>query len=319
MKVPGFLVKVGLGIKQAAPDISIGTGLILTGVTGYLIYKQTSSLSDILDEQNEKMDEIIEQYDEDELESRPVKRELAAVKAETFGRVLWHYTPVIATGVAGAGFTFAGIYGIKKRYLAAVGAATMWRKAYDTVMERALEKYGEEGVRYLKYGTRREEREVIDDKGNVTKEVIEVSDERMPIKGSVYAVLLDETTELYRSCQGDIGTMEFQAGVYARGLNEQYNAGLPVYYDDVIKIFCGVDSPYRNDELRNTGWYKRDLENRDAGDDFIDLHITRVITCDEDGVDKVYLRMDPNVPGPISLNAGKNRIRRIGGKYLSQI
>lgn len=323
MKMPGFLIKTGLFLKEQAPNIAIIGGMIAEGFAGYMIYRQTTTLPDILDEQQEKMDELIEEHSEEELELPSVKRDMAAIKAQTFGRVVWHYTPVIAAAVGGTTLIFSGVYGLNKKYIAAVGASAMWQKAYDTVMERAFEKYGEEGVRYLKYGTRREEREVIelDDDGNqvVKKELIEVSDERMPIDGSIYSIIFDETTQLYRDNQGDPLYMESQAKVYERGLNEKYNAGYPVYYDDLVCMFCGADSIYRNDELRNTGWYKRDLDNRDAGDNYIDLHLSRVVVADENGVDKIYLRMDPNVPGIVSLNAGVQRIRRVGGKYLSQV
>jgi len=325
MKVPKFIVDAGMVIREKSPDILVVSGGVLLLAAGYTVFKLSTDekMNDILSEQEDEINEITEQHDEEELQLPAVKKDIRKVQIKTVGRVLWHMMPAI--GMAGAGFAMelAGHNILKKRYLSAVVVANASQRALDAVLERARSKYGEEAVRYLKYGTHEEivDIEEEDENGNKTKrqEVIEVADEDYPIVGSVYSVVFDENTDLYRSCGGNITAMRSQLQIYQNGLNEQYNAGYPVWYDDVIVMTCGVDSEHRCDELRNTGWYKRDKSSAADSDGYIDLRIHTFMGFDEDGNSKQYLRIDPNVPGIISLNAGKNRIRKVGGKYLSNI
>lgn len=323
MKVPSFLIKVGMGLKEASPDIMVWGGIITLVAAGAVVYKQTTTLPDILDEQEEKENEIIENYSEEELELPAVQKQIKKVKAETIGRVIWHYAPAAGLGALGVTLELTGHHLIKSRYLAAVAGYNALQKAYDIVIDRAREKYGEEAVKYLKYGTRVEkiEDEIIEEDGSITKvpNYVEVQDGKPAISGSIYSIMFGPEDNLYKDCQGDALYMRNQLTVYQAGLNEKYNAGYPVYYDDIVVAFCGPDSPHRVDELRNTGWYKRDRTNKEAGDNCIDLGISTVVSVDpETGEDVVYVRIDPNVSGIVSLNAGKDRIRKIGGKYISQ-
>lgn len=323
VKLPGFIIRAGVGLKDIAPDLMVWGGIAALVGGGIAIYHETTTLPDILDEQEEKLNEIIEQYDEEELQVPAVRREIRKVKVETFGRVAWHYAPAAGLTALGITLELTGHGIIKKRYLAAVAGYNALQKAYDVVMDRALEKYGEEGVKWLKYGTRYEEveDEIIEEDGTVTKvkSKVEIAEGSLP-SGSVYSIMFGPGDNVYDDCQGDPLYIRNQLEVYQAGLNEKYNAGYPVYYDDIVVAFCGVDSPRRVDELRNTGWYKRDRDNKEAGDNCIDLNISTVVSCDPDtGDDTVFVRIDPNVPGIVSLNAGKNRIRKFGGKYLSQI
>ena len=77
-------------------------------------------------------------------------------------------------------------------------------------------------------------------------------------------------------------------------------------------------------DLRNLGWYERDPENKENTDDHKAINF-RINTFygkagDDDPYDndKVWVMIDPNIPGLIDLNVPKQP-KRVGGKYLSQV
>ena len=320
-----FFARAAASIKDASPEILMGVGIVSLVAAGVLACLETQSAGDILDEQEEKKAQIIENHSVEEQELPEVKHELRWLKVKTVGRLAWHYAPAIGLTVLGVTSVLVGHKIIRGRYLAAVATANVIQTAYDKAMERVQEKWGDGGVKYVKYGIEEEEyteKETDPETGkkvNVTKTRDIPKEVNYLESTSPYTVVFDENTSLYKDNQGSIVHMRSQAEVYQAGINEQYNAGIPVYYDELITMFCGPDSELRTDELRNTGWYKRDKKNREDGDDCIDLHIGTFMGCDpETGEPKMYLFMDPNVPGIVSLNAGKNRIRT-GGKYISQV
>jgi hypothetical protein len=113
--------------------------------------------------------------------------------------------------------------------------------------------------------------------------------------------------------------MRDQLVAYEGVLNENYNKGIPIFYNDIVKWTDGADSEYLCDEGQIYGNYKLDPVNREAGDDCIDLRIDTFMGCDPDtGEDMMYLRIDPNIAGPVCLDNSKRIQGRFGGKYISQ-
>lgn len=320
-----FFAKAAAKISDASPEILTGVGIVCLLTAGVLACLETQSVDDILDEQEEKRKAIIENHSEEELQLPAVKSELRWLKVKTAGRVAWHFAPAFTTAAVGTASVLWGHHIIRGRYFGAVALGKGVQVAYDAAMDRVREKYGEEAYKYAKYGIEQEEYKEQETDPETGKKVTVkktrdiCNNVNYLTQSSPYTVVFGPETSLYDECQGSIVHMRSQAEVYQAGLNERYHQGLPVYYDDVLTMFCGVDSEYRTDELRNTGWYKRDKNNREEGDDYIDLKLGTFMGCDpETGEPKMYLFMDPNVPGIVSLDAGKNRIRT-GGKYISQV
>lgn len=320
MKLPGFLIKAGAKLSDASPDILMVVGIGSLFAAGVVACLKTQSLNDILDEQQEKTDEIVENHSEDELQLPEVKHELTKIKIGTVGRIAWHYAPAAGLTALGVTSVLVGHHILKGRYLAAVAGYNVLQKAYDTVIDRVQSKWGDEGVKWAKYGIEQEEYEVeeIDEKGKKkkVKKTRDVVKDNAP-SGSPYMIVFGPGDDIYDSCGGSIVHMRSQLQIYENGENEVYNNGFPVMYDDIVKMCCGADSEKRTDERLRDGWYKRDINNREAGDDYIDFRIGTFNGCDpETGEDKQYIFIDPNVPGIVSLNAA-NKVRR-GGKYISQ-
>ena len=329
----GLIARIGAKLSNASPEILVGAG-IATMVAGVVVavVKDSKKTTEILQEQQQKHDEIVENHSEEEQQLPAVKREHAKVSLQTIGRVIWHHKCAIGLVVGGATMVVAGFKIEKARYIrkaiecnALAAASAGLQKAYDAVLDRVRSRYGEEGYNYAKYGLEKEtyEEETVDEKGKTHKEKKErwrsndVFDSIR--KSSPWAIIFDEDSKLYQECNGSIIHMRSQLEAYERVLNEQYHGGVPIFFNDIVRWTDGNDSEYLCNEGQICGNYKNDIANRESGDDCIDLRINTFIGPDvETGEDTVYLMIDPNIAGPISLDSPRRIQGRFGGKYISQ-
>lgn len=316
------------------PKLLVGFGIAGFIGAGVFACVQTLKLEGIIEDTNEKIDDIVENHSEEELKEPEVKKELAIVRAKMVGKIAANYAgPVIIAGMAA--WAICRAYGLQKQaYLAMSAAYSAVAKAYDTVLDRVEKKWGPQGLKYAKYGI--EEQEVgestyIDEKGKTKTEKIkgDVATERFEEmkKSSPNMIIFDEDTSLYRNNGGDIERMRAELIRGQNGFNTIYNAGIPVMYNgDIVREFCGNDPKFYTDAGQVLGFFKDDPENRAATNDCVDLGIgTFVGTDPETGDPKSYIYIDPKVAlVNFDINRklwpqGSLQKHRVGGKYISQL
>lgn len=319
------------------PKLLVGFGIAGFIGAGVFACVQTLKLEGIIEDTNEKIDDIIENHSEEELKEPEVKKELAIVRAKMVGKIAANYAgPVIIAGMAA--WAICRAYGLQKQaYLAMSAAYSAVAKAYDAVLERVEKKWGPQGLKYAKYGIEEQEvgeAEYIDEKGKTKKEKIkgDVATERFEDmkKSSPLMIIFDEDTNVYRNNGGDPDRMVAELLRGQNGFNTIYHAGIPVMYNgDIVREFCGNDPVFYKDAGQILGGWKDDPVCREAINDCIDLGIGTFIGTDPDtGEAKRYVYIDPKL-AVVNFDANKklwpqgqlqmDRKKRVGGKYISQI
>ena len=284
------------------PKLLIGAGI--AGFVGAAAWAcvQTLKLEGIIDEANEKIDDITESHSEDELQLPEVKKEYAIVRAKMVGKIALNYAgPVILAGMAG--YAICRAYGLQREaYLAMSAAYGTMAKAYDAVLERVEKKWGPEGLKYAKYGIEQEEveKEITDEKGKKkkVKETEDVCNERWEDirKTRPFAIVFDEETELYRQNGGSIISMRADLKGLEGNLQRRYNQGAALFYNtDVVRLVAGDDTRWISDLGQISGWYDKDKANVEATCGSPVLNIETFNGTDPDTGDRrQYIMIDPN-------------------------
>jgi hypothetical protein len=331
-----------MAIKEIAlaainnPKLLIGAGIGLFVGAAVWGCVQTLKVEDIVDEANEKIDDIVENHSEEELELPEVKKEIGVVRAKMVGKIVLNYTgPVVMAGMAA--YAICRAYGLQRQaYLAMSAAYGTMAKAYDAVLDRVEKKWGQDGLKYAKYGIEQEEveKEIVDEKGKKKKikEKEDICTERWEDvrKSSPFAIVFDEETSLYKSCGGSLIKMRSELVTLESWLQTKYNQGVPLFYNsDVVRNVAGDDTRWLSDLGQVTGWYSKDLKNVEATDGTLLLnYYTFNGTDPETGERKQYIAIDPNCE-LIDLDANKTLYptgilqldtkKRVGGRYISQV
>lgn len=319
------------------PKLLLGLGIAGFFGAGVWACVQTLKLETIIDEQNDIQDKIVENHSEEELQLPEVKKDINIVKAKTIGRIALNYAgPVTVAGVAA--YLLFRSYGLQRQaYLAVSAAYGTISKAYDAVLDRVERKWGQEGLKYAKYGIEQKEvtKEVTDEKGKV-KKVKETEDQLTDVyeqdrwakikEASPNAIIFDEETSLYREQHGVISLMISELVKYQNYLNIVYNQGSPVFYNDIVRTVAGNDTRWLTDAGQIVGCYERDPENKAATNGAVSLNWTTFTGTDpETGDPRQYVMIDPTVA---LINLDKYRSvwptgilqkKRVGGKYISQV
>ncbi len=312
---------LGSKIAYASPDILMWAGMGFLIGAGVKAVFDTRNAIDILDETNDKLDEIAEQHTEEEMQLPAVKKQVRSVKVKTVGKLIWNYKYSIGLAALGASCVGYGHHLVKARWIGAAAAYNGLQASYDAVIDRARDKYGEAAVKYLKYGIREEiiEEEVEDPETGEKKIVNRVEDikdgDPFGFTASPNFMIFDEDSLIYRECSGSLVHMRSQAQAYQESLNIDYNTGVVITRNDIVRWFFGTNSRYYDDAGQILGYAKNDPENRKNNkDDCIDLRIGTYSGFDsETGERKQYIFIDPNIPGVVSFDAAKRR----SGKYIA--
>lgn len=304
-------------ISAAAPDILTYVGIGVLFASGIKAAVDSKNVEKILDEQNDLLDQITESHTEEEMELPSVKKEIRKVRVKTVGRMAWNYKWAALLAVTGAGMILYGHHIIKGRLVATTIIADSIQKAYDIAMDRARDKYGDAAVKYLKYGIEEEivEEEVEDEKGKKHKQKVTRDICYNDICGDPNVVVFGPDTSLYKECQGSLVYMRSQAKQYENVLNEQYNAGLVITKNEILRWLCGSDSDRIDDAGQILGYSKNDPTNVELNKEGrINLNLFTYQGCDPDtGEDKMYLAMCPNIPGIVSFDISRKK----RGKYIA--
>lgn len=188
--------RAGLILKKNSPDILIIAGAVGVITSVVLACKATLKVDEIKKESKEKFDEIEEcrkENDEQTYSEEDMRKDKMIVMVRTAGRLAKTYAPAAITLGLSLGLIFKA-HGILKARNAALGAAyAAIDTAFKKYRERAIEKFGEDVDKQLRFGLKEEEITVKDEDGNEKKETIVTSDVKNEY--SEYARVFDESSK----------------------------------------------------------------------------------------------------------------------------
>ena len=178
------LNKTGLTIKKHSPEMLVIGGVV--GVIGATVMacKATTKLSEVLEENKEKVDQIHNFVDEngysDKYTEDDSKKDLAIVYTQSAMKVAKLYAPAIAVGAVSIAAILGGHNILRKRNVALAAAYTAVDKSFKEYRGRVIERFGKELDKELRFNIKAKEFEktVINEDGTeeVVKEIVNVAD-----------------------------------------------------------------------------------------------------------------------------------------------
>jgi hypothetical protein len=308
-KVSRAAHKAGFKIKAHAPEILIGTGLLLIGAGTVSACKATRKLDAVLENAKFEIDAVhkakedgeigIRNPETQEIELVPYteedhKKDLALVYARNGLQFAKLYGPAVAMGFAGAGCILASNNIIRKRNLALAAAYTTVDNAFKEYQGRVIERFGEELDKELKYNIKAKEIEetVTNEDGTeqVVKKTVNVVDG--PIT-SPYTACFDETCPNWVKNAEDNKYFLMQVQKWA---NDRLQAKGYLFLNEVLEAI-GVQETRAGSEV---GWiYDKD---NTIGDNYVDFGIFNIYSEPNRRFVNGYERsvwLEFNVDGPI--------------------
>lgn len=197
----GGRTKLFLG--KHSPEILVGGGVILMGVSIYFFCKATLKAQPEKELHRKEMDAIRSTAQSDREEGmlsldeidRREAHELFDERRHYAWEMIKIYSRPFSIATCGALMIFSGFKIINGRYIKVSGAYNLLQESYNNYRERVRNEYGEEKDREFFYGMKRTEEEAIieDENGNkkkITQTVLE-PDKSIP-QCSPYARFFDE-------------------------------------------------------------------------------------------------------------------------------
>lgn len=290
--VIGGANKIKFAVGKHSPELLLGAGLISIGVGVVLACKETLVVDKILDEHEEKREQIEEVHEKANEEDSSItyteqnyQHDKFVLTVQTGVKIIRNYAPSIAflgVGVA----CIVSSYGImRKRNVALVAAYNAVDTAFKAYRQRVVEDQGEAAdVRYM-YGTQQQEVEV--EKEDGTKEV-----------GVVPAAVASQYARWFDKCSCWWSSVPSANLMFLRGAQKQAFSRLRLnghlFLNEVYDI---LDIP-RSPEGQAVGW----IYNPSKGEEQVDFHIYDSFYDGArkfvNGVEKEIL-LDFNVQGPI--------------------
>lgn len=295
MEIRRMIKGAELQLKKAAPDIMFFAGIALSAFSVYEFCKKAPKAEPIVDQYKDNIEALAEDHKEEAYDDNEYRKIVVKETVKTgteLARIYW----LPATMWVGSTALIGGSHYILKDRNAALGAIAAGLGAeLKTLHQRIVEKYGEEGLAELKYGTETKEIETksIDEKTGeevVNKSVVPMS----PGRGlSIYARFFDET------CVGWQNNAEYNLA-YLMAREEEANRRLKadghLFLNDVYDML-GMG---RSKAGATVGW--RYMKNNPYGDNHISFGIhndnRRGNRDFVNGIQPVVL-LDFNVDGPI--------------------
>ena len=236
--------RAGLILKKNSPDILIVAGAVGVVASVVMACKATLKVDEIKKEREEKLEEIEEcrkENDEQTYSEEDMKKDTMIVNFRTVTKYIKNYAPAGITLVISLGLILKS-HGILKARNAAIGAAyAAIDSAFKKYRERAVERFGEEVDKQLRYGLKDEEITVKDENGNEHTEKVTTAD--ISEKYSQYAKVFDESSRQWqKSAEYNLmflrgAQAHFNDLLYSRGhvfLNEVYD------YLDIPRTTAGA-------------------------------------------------------------------------------
>lgn len=310
-KIQPFVNAVGPMVKEKAPDAMVVVGVIGLAAAGIWACKVTADkVPEILDERDDIIDMIqnleCEEMSEEE-NQKDIEKSIKKANRACALKLVKAYALPVGLGLASGASVLAGNHIIKTRYAAALAGMQGLQTAYDNYRSRIVDKFGEAADKYAAYGVETVEVEVeeTDEKGKtvLTKKEQEVlKDVTDASAHSPYFRFIKPDDALYRECKGSPIYLRNQLEIYEEILNQMYDQGKPIYFNDAMSYIFGSDDSYMSDDGQIVGWYKYDKKNKAMADERISLRIGSIHNHnDETDSDEIWFYIDPNVFGPVRL------------------
>lgn len=177
-----FANRLALKTKYARPEIFMFAGII--GIVGgtILACKRTLLLDEIMDNAEEDidriqaMDALNPENTNSDYTADMAKKDLITVYTRTVFQIAKLYALPIVISAAGIISIVGGNRILRKEYVAISGAFASLTEAFKKYRKRVIAEHGPEKDRMYRFGTTYKEIEVVDKKGRLKKEKIEVLD-----------------------------------------------------------------------------------------------------------------------------------------------
>lgn len=168
-----------LSLKKHSPEILMAVGVAGTVAGTVVACKATTKLEPIINEFEEKREEIkavVEDENGEELPNENRNKELAIAYAETGVEVIKTYAPAAIIMTLSLSSILASCSILRKRNLALMTAYATLNKTFGDYRERVANKYGNDAEEEIRYGIEKRKitEEIIDENGkkkNIKKEV----------------------------------------------------------------------------------------------------------------------------------------------------
>lgn len=308
-KVSRLAHKAGFTVKKHAPEILIGTGLVLISAGTISACKATRKLDAVLENAKFEIDAVhkakedgeigIRNLETQEIEMVPYteedhKKDLALVYARNGLQFVKLYGPSVAMYIAGAGCILASNNIVRKRNLALAAAYTTVDGAFKDYRGRVIERFGEELDKELKYNIKAKEIEetVVNEDGTeqVVKKTVDVIEG--PI-ASPYTICFDETCANWVKNAEDNKFFLLQVQKWA---NDRLQSKGYLFLNEVLEAL-GAQETRAGSEV---GWvYDKD---NTIGDNYVDFGIFNIHSQANRNFVNGYERsiwLEFNVDGPI--------------------
>ena len=146
------VAKFILKTKKAAPAIAVVGGIAAVGVAYCLAIHEASTMNNILDEHNDKLEEVDKASEEQTIDEKQKKKVVTKTYIRTGLKLAKHFAPsflVLSLGVGLIGFSHINI--TKQNVALTAGLASL-SDSFSEYRKRVTETIGEEAERKLRYG-----------------------------------------------------------------------------------------------------------------------------------------------------------------------
>lgn len=287
MKKLGILANRALLVgKKHAPVIMIVGGVIMMGAAVFMSAKATVGLENDIDDHNESVERIREEYEGKE-NTKEYKKEISKAYCTTAWIMFRKYAPAVGTAVAGAALILGGANIMNRRNAALMAAYRTLDETFKTYRKRVKDEFGEDGDRHFMYG----EKTVVQKKKDGTEDVMGKQIDREQIDGfSQFARFFDSSSEEWVDDAGL--NFAFLKGVEAR-MNDRLARKGCVFLNEVYDALgmrpsqAGAVCGWLKDSVKGDGYISFGLfDPNEAGRRFVN------------GLENVVL-LDFNVEGVI--------------------
>lgn len=342
---------IGTFAGEHAPEILVGVGIIGFVATTVLACKSTAKMHDILEkgeaeEEEINNKEIVEEGD-DIYTEEDKKKDLKDHKRKMRIRIVRNYAVPAAVGVASVAAILVGFKVLNGRYLVTASALATLSEAHERYRKRNIELNGEDSDYYCETGMRRTEelKEVKTVDPETGEEKTEIVVEKKLVQddpyGGPYYRQIGPNTYLWEKFHGDLKMIETQLAISEAAYNEKYGRGDYVNFNnDVIHDLFAGKGKTDIGAISGRCRYDKEAENR-LNQPYIDLgcfeydergrrHLKLIETTTMEGENIMVPFIKPNFTTISFANIAKVRdnfeqadkdkvrIRRKGGKYISQ-
>lgn len=172
-----FIIKRTAKLQKHSPEILVVAGVVGTVASAVMACKATTKAGDILDEAQEKIDQVHQVMNDESISDEDYtpedsKKDLAIIYAQTGLKFVKLYGPSIALGALSIASILGGHNILRKRNVALAAAYTALDGSFKDYRNRVIERFGETVDRELKYNLKAKKitEAVTDEDGKTKKE-----------------------------------------------------------------------------------------------------------------------------------------------------